>query len=182
MPVVNWPFCHIPTTCALQKRIINIKNCSVLYFSFAVASAIKLWNRFIFEDHEHEKFAPLIQKLFNGCVQKPGETYYQFLINLRQVCKYFNYGEPRERCLWYCYRSPRTKSHKTVIGAYMWQWWLVQILWHMPYVFSSFYCLMNCYSDICHLLISGVGVNIATNILCESDGCHSKSLKIICES
>ena len=27
-------------------------------------------------------------------------------------------------------------------------------------------------NDICHLLISGV--NIATNILCESDGCHCK--------
>ena len=30
------------------------------------------------------------------------------------------------------------------------------------------------HSDICHLLISGVGVNIATDILCESDGCHCK--------
>ena len=30
------------------------------------------------------------------------------------------------------------------------------------------------YSDVCHLLISGVGVNIATDILCESDGCHCK--------
>ena len=28
--------------------------------------------------------------------------------------------------------------------------------------------------DICHLLISGMGVNIATDILCESDGCHCK--------
>ena len=30
------------------------------------------------------------------------------------------------------------------------------------------------HSDIilCHLLISRVGVNIATDILCESDGCH----------
>ena len=28
------------------------------------------------------------------------------------------------------------------------------------------------HSDICHLLISGVGVNIATDILCESDGYH----------
>ena len=28
------------------------------------------------------------------------------------------------------------------------------------------------YSDICHLMIYGVGVNIATDILCESDGCH----------
>ena len=27
--------------------------------------------------------------------------------------------------------------------------------------------------DICHLL-SGVGVNIATDILCESDSCHCK--------
>ena len=36
-------------------------------------------------------------------------------------------------------------------------------------------CLMNYYSDICHLLISGVvSVNIATDILCESDGCHCK--------
>ena len=61
----------------------------MLYFSFAVASAINLWNRFIFEDHEHEKFAPLIQNLFIGCVQKPGETFDQFLINLRQVCKDF---------------------------------------------------------------------------------------------
>ena len=30
------------------------------------------------------------------------------------------------------------------------------------------------HSDIFHLLISGVGVNIATDILCESDGCHCK--------
>ena len=30
------------------------------------------------------------------------------------------------------------------------------------------------HSDICHLLIYDVGVNIATDILCESDGCHSK--------
>ena len=30
------------------------------------------------------------------------------------------------------------------------------------------------HSDICHLLISGVGVNIAPDILCESDGCHCK--------
>ena len=30
------------------------------------------------------------------------------------------------------------------------------------------------HSDIYHLLISGVGVNIATDILCESDGCHCK--------
>ena len=30
------------------------------------------------------------------------------------------------------------------------------------------------HSDICHLLTSGVGVNIATDILCESDGCHCK--------
>ena len=28
------------------------------------------------------------------------------------------------------------------------------------------------HSDICHLLISGVGVNIATDIVCESDGCY----------
>ena len=60
-----------------------------------------------------------------------------------------------------------------VSGEYMWQWLLVQILWHVPYVFSSFYCLKNYYtSDICHLLISGVGVKIASDILCESDGCH----------
>ena len=30
------------------------------------------------------------------------------------------------------------------------------------------------HSDIRHLLISGVGVNIATDILCESDGSHCK--------
>ena len=30
------------------------------------------------------------------------------------------------------------------------------------------------HSDICHLLISRVGVNIATDILCGSDGCHCK--------
>ena len=30
------------------------------------------------------------------------------------------------------------------------------------------------HSDICHLLITGVSVNIATDILCESDGCHCK--------
>ena len=29
-------------------------------------------------------------------------------------------------------------------------------------------------SHICHLLIYGVGVNIATDILCESDCCHCK--------
>ena len=29
-------------------------------------------------------------------------------------------------------------------------------------------------SDICHLLISRVGVNIATDILCDSDDCHCK--------
>ena len=28
------------------------------------------------------------------------------------------------------------------------------------------------HSDICHLLISGVDVNIATDIVCESDGSH----------
>ena len=31
-----------------------------------------------------------------------------------------------------------------------------------------------CDSDFYHLLISGVGLNIATDILCESDGCHCK--------
>ena len=64
---------------------------------------------------------------------------------------------------------------KAVIGAYMWQWWLVQILWHLPYVFSSFSCLMNYYTvtfATCWYL--GVGVYIATDILCESDGCHCK--------
>ena len=30
------------------------------------------------------------------------------------------------------------------------------------------------HSDICHLLIYGVGENITTDILCESDGCHCK--------
>ena len=30
------------------------------------------------------------------------------------------------------------------------------------------------HSDICHLLISWVGINIATDILCEYDGCHCK--------
>ena len=30
------------------------------------------------------------------------------------------------------------------------------------------------HSDICHLLIYAVGVNIATDILCECDGCHCK--------
>ena len=30
------------------------------------------------------------------------------------------------------------------------------------------------HSYTCHLLISLVGVNIATDILCESDGCHCK--------
>ena len=30
------------------------------------------------------------------------------------------------------------------------------------------------HSNICHLLISGVDVNIATDILCESNGCHCK--------
>ena len=37
------------------------------------------------------------------------------------------------------------------------------------------YSVAFCYTgDICHLLISGVGVQIATDILCESDGCHCK--------
>ena len=35
---------------------------------------------------------------------------------------------------------------KAVIGEYMWQRWLVQILWHLPYVFSSFWCVMNYYT------------------------------------
>ena len=35
---------------------------------------------------------------------------------------------------------------KAVIGAYMWQWWLVQILWHLHYAFSSFCCLVNYYT------------------------------------
>ena len=39
---------------------------------------------------------------------------------------------------------------------------------------EAFVVLMDYYSDICHLLISGVGVKIATDILCESDGCHCK--------
>ena len=30
------------------------------------------------------------------------------------------------------------------------------------------------HSDICHLLISGVGVNVATDILCECDSCYCK--------
>ena len=30
------------------------------------------------------------------------------------------------------------------------------------------------HSDICQLLIYGVGENIASDILCESDGCHCK--------
>ena len=30
------------------------------------------------------------------------------------------------------------------------------------------------HSDICQLLISVVGVKIATDILCQSDGCHCK--------
>ena len=47
----------------------------------------------------------------------------------------------------------------------MWQWLLVQIQCHIPYVFSSFYC---------HMLIYGVGGNIATELLCESYGCHWK--------
>ena len=66
---------------------------------------------------------------------------------------------------------------KAVIGTYMWQLLLTEILvlWHIHYVFSSFYCLMNDYtSDSCHLLIYGVGVEIATDILCESDLCHCK--------
>ena len=33
----------------------------------------------------------------------------------------------------------------------------------------------NCSSsEYCHMLISGVGVKIASDILCESDGCHCK--------
>ena len=41
---------------------------------------------------------------------------------------------------------------KAVIGAYMWQWWLVQILWHLPYVFSSFSCkLLKWYVTVCFL-------------------------------
>ena len=40
------------------------------------------------------------------------------------------------------------------------------------------------HSDICHLLISGVGVNFATDTLCESDGCYCKLpvAKMICDS
>ena len=30
------------------------------------------------------------------------------------------------------------------------------------------------HSDICHLMIYGVVVNISSDILCESDGCHCK--------
>ena len=41
---------------------------------------------------------------------------------------------------WNCYGVNLTKA---LIGAYMWQWWHVQILWHLPYVFSSFCWLMN---------------------------------------
>ena len=41
----------------------------------------------------------------------------------------------------------------------------------IPYAFSSFYCYT---SDICHSLISGVGVKITSDTLCESDGCHCK--------
>ena len=33
-----------------------------------------------------------------------------------------------------------------LVHIIMWQWWLVQILWHIPYVFSSFCCLMNYYT------------------------------------
>ena len=40
---------------------------------------------------------------------------------------------------------------------------------------AAFYCLKNYYTiDICHLLISGVGLKMAIDILCESDGCHRK--------
>ena len=40
---------------------------------------------------------------------------------------------------------------KAVIGAYIWRWLFVQILWHIPYAFGRFYCLMNFYTnDICH--------------------------------
>ena len=57
----------------------------------------------------------------------------------------------------------------------MWQWLLVQILWHLLYVFSRFYSLKNCYANgICHLLVSGVGVKFASDKLYESDGCHCK--------
>ena len=46
---------------------------------------------------------------------------------------------------------------------------------YIPYVFSTFYCMTNNYNcDICHLIISGVGVKPATDILCEFDGCHCK--------
>ena len=46
---------------------------------------------------------------------------------------------------------------------------------HSFFLYNSFYCLMKLLrSDICHLMISGVGVNIATEILCESDCCNSK--------
>ena len=52
---------------------------------------------------------------------------------------------------------------KAVIGAYN------------DTIFSRLYCLNNYYTnDICQLLISGVGVNIVTDILCESDGRHCK--------
>ena len=46
---------------------------------------------------------------------------------------------------------------------------------NIPYVFSCFYCLSNYYtSDICHLLISGVDMKIASDILCESNESHCK--------
>ena len=52
----------------------------------------------------------------------------------------------------------------------------------------AFYCLKNC--DICHLLISALGVKIAHDILCESDSCHllisglglKIAFHILCES
>ena len=51
----------------------------------------------------------------------------------------------------------------------------------MP-ILCNFYCQNNHYtSDICHLLIFGVDVKIATHNLCEPD-CCCKSLKRICDN
>ena len=64
---------------------------------------------------------------------------------------------------------------KAVIGAYM------RLVVTRADTLTSTLCIQKLllsdellHSDICHLLMSRVGVNIATDILCESDGCHCK--------
>ena len=56
---------------------------------------------------------------------------------------------------------------KTVIGGYLCRYYDIYLN-----AFGRFCCLNYYTSNICHLLISGVGITISTDILCESDDCH----------